>query len=1011
MMRNFTLKLTMFAVCLLVSWQAYPGIVVSGNVTDANGNPIEGATLSCDMDVVARSMPGGYFTVELPDDVQWICVKAAGYLPYYAKASGESNIKVVLEKDLEVSTAYFSTPLRSFNGAAASIKGDDITGVPSGFVNNTFTGRLPGLITRQTSGNPGFNSATSYIRGRRTQAEGVLFIIDGHAGSVRDITANEIESVTILKDASAVALYGMRAANGAIVINTKRGESGNMKINFSAQAGYQQFARRFKRLDSPTFAKMYNEAMFNENPDATPKYLDEDIIKYADGSDPIRYPNVNWYDDLLRKGTWLQNYNVDISGGSKVTRYYIALGAQLQSGMFKTDDEFSYSTNTGYQKYNFRSNIDFQVTKTTTVGVGIAMRFERRNYPGNNDSGESNILNALVRTPPNAFPKYYADTGEYVDNTGNKVTGINGKIVAGSSQTSINNPWAMLNRSGYSIGDKRYGIVNVTLEQDLGVVTDGLRLKADVATDIHSEQFIIRNKSFANYELMEDGTMFMRGTSGTMNNSSSGSQNVRNTSLNAGVAYDKKFGKHTMGGYLFYNMYENASDDVLATRYQGIGGIVSYDYDDRYSADFTFSYQGSNKFPSSKRYAFTPAVAAGWVISNEGFMKPLSALSYLKLRGSVGRLASSRGIGYYDYFDALSQVNNVMYEGLGSISGMHGYDETKAGSRNVTWEKSIQWNIGLDAGFFNDRLFVSGDYFRDRRSDIYMTPQSYSYVAGLSVIPKANIGKMKSYGFELSASWNDRVGDLHYGVSANFTKYNNKIVDFDEPLYEYAHMYKKGNSIGDNYGLVANGFFRDAADIASSTLPTFASVSPGDIKYISQTGLPYIDATYDQARIGHGEVPKVFYAANIDLAYKGFDLNVLFQGAAQVGKVLSGPMRNTFVGQGSFFDFQLDRWTGPESVNAAYPRLTTTTNANSDRASSFWYRDASYLRLKSVELGYSFSKPFKGKARIEKLRIFVSGYNLALLYDKVKVIDPEAPGNGSDLPVPRIFNFGVNVSF
>lgn len=1009
MMKNFTLNLILFTVLLFTVGQSYAGIVVSGKITNRNDIPVDGAEILYDNNVVSISQEDGTFTMELPDNAKRIAVRSKGYLDYYTKVAGNSYLEITLDKDVTIKTSYFNIAQNSFNGSASSLRGDDITGIPTGQVGNAWTGRLNGLVTTQYSGNPGNDGVTYFIRGRRTNADGPLVLIDGLPGVVRDLSAFDIESVTILKDASATALYGMRASNGVILVNSKRGENGKMKVDFSAQAGYQGFTRSLNRVDAATFAEMYNEAMYNEDPNATPRYLDTDIQKYRDGSSPITHPNINWYDDLLRKGTWLQKYNVNVSGGNENTRYFVSLGAQLQSGMFKTDDDFSYSTNTEYQKYNFRSNVDFKATPSTFIGVGLAMRYEKRNAPGLSLDNQGNILRALINTPPNAFPKYYLDDGTYVDNTGNQVVGVNGKIVAGSPEDVIRNPWAMINRAGYSIHDRRYGSVNVNALQKLDFITDGLSLDINLATDINSDQFVIRNKSYANYELMPDGTLFMRGTDGKMANASSGAMNTRKTAFDASLGYSNRFGKHSVSGSFFYSLIEETNDYVLPTRYHGIGAMASYGYDNRYFGDLTFSYQGSNKLPSNNRYAPSWAFSAGWLVTNENFMKSVDAVSHLKLRASVGQVASARAIGYYEYLDALTKEGGVMNEGTGSISSKPGYDETKAGNHNLKWEKSTQWDIGIDAGFLSNKLWLTADYFQDRRRDMYMQPTTYSLIAGASRIPYANVGKMKSSGYEISVSWQDRAGDLGYSITVNYAQYKNKIVDFDEPVYEYAHMYKKGHGIDDIYGLVADGYYKNQADINNSKLPNFASVMPGDIKYRSLSGLSEIDATYDVTRIAGGTTPRIFYSSELGLAYKGFNINVLFQGAAKVNRVLSGPLRNTFVDQGSFLDFQLDRWKDENSGNPRYPRLSTESNPNSDRTSTHWVRNASYLRLKNAEIGYTFNKPFKGK--VEKIKLFLSGYNLALIHDSVKIIDPEASGDGYSYPVPRTFNFGVNVSF
>ncbi len=1009
-MKFLTFKLPVFGLLLLLGLHSFAASPVTWRVTDAENNPITGAEVLSAGKVVAVSSAAGELQPVGSMPTGLVTVSAEGYTPRQVRLAASGKQQIVLSREVVIKTPYFERAASSFNGATSSVTGSQLKDVPSMTASNSLTGRLPGLITIQSTGEPGYDGVELWIRGRRTDSEGVLVLIDGHPGSLTNLQATDIESVTVLKDASATALYGMRAANGAVLLQTKRGVAGKMRVNVSANTGYQQFTQRLNRVDAATFAGLYNEAMYNENPLATPLYSASDIAQYADGSDPLRHPDVDWYGDLLRDGTWTQRYNVDISGGSKAARYYVALGAQMQSGMYNTEDEFTYSTNTEFSRYFFKSNIDFNVTKTTEVGVGMTMRFERRNYPGGT-LNQSQVFNALMQTPPNAFPMYFVDDGSYVDNTGNRVVGINGKIVAGSAQTSLSNAWGLINRRGYSIDDNRYGVVNLTARQRLDFLTEGLSLNAHLSSDIYNSQVIVRNNSLAMYELMPDNTLTQHGTQGKMSNTSSGSANQRNTTFDIGLGYQRTCGPHDFSANVFWNQYEAAADYQLPTRYMGLAGMVSYTYDNRYSADITCAYQGSNLLPGKNRYVFTPALAVGWTVSNEGFLKDSRAVSHLKLRASVGQVANSRSIGYYDYISAMTSVSATMQEGVGTISNYPGYDVTKVGNPDLKPETALQWNAGVDASFLHGRLTFTGDYFQDHRDDMYMSPTTFSDVAGFYARPSVNIGQMKSEGFELSASWSDRIGELHYTLSGNFTKYANEIVNIDEPIYPYAHMYKKGNPIEATYGLIAVGYYRDQADIDRSLQPNFSTVAPGDLKYASLAGLPYVDATYDQTMIGYGRVPRVFYAANVNLRYKGIDLGVMFQGAAQATRVWSSTMRNPFTGLGSFYDFQMDRWTDAESVDAKFPRLTTTASQNNNRTSTHWVKDASYLRLKTAELGYTFPYKWTRKAGIEKLRIFTSGYNLLILSDKIKVTDPEGNADGSSFPVPRIYNIGINLTF
>lgn len=993
-----------------------------GWVKESSGNPIEGAQIQLkNGNLVVTSGKNGLFTLDQLENGSVVTVSNPGYKSVEVTIKGGEDVIIVLEKRKMIQTALFEKELDAFNGSAVYLSGDEIKNIPAAQLGNRLTGRMAGLITVQSDGTPGQDAPSMYIRGRKTNAEGILILIDGQEGQFGTLQPEEIENVTILKDASAQALYGMRASNGVMLIETKKGRLGRPRFDVMAQAGYQRQTSRLNPVDAATYAEMYNEGRQN---DGLPlAYSDADIQSYRKGDDPYGHPNEKWLDEILKKGTWVQRYGLNIDGGSKVAKYFISAGVTLQSGMFNTEDEYSYSTNTDFQRYNFRSNVDFSITKSTFLDVALSGRMDNNNYPYTPDrttagatQGGTDVFDFLLNTPANAFPKYYEDNGHYVDQNGNRITGQNGKIIAGNRKHT--NPWAVVNRSGYYKMNSRYASVMLNGRQNLDMLTKGLQVNVRYSMDILSQQRIIRGKNYASYQLQADGTLFKDGLDANMSNIAAPDWNERKTTLEAVVGYDRAFGSHHVTGSFFYSQYEDAYDYTLPIRYQGIGGWFGYNYDNRYVVDFTFGYQGSYKFEKKHQFAFTPSLAIGWVISNEAFLKDKSDIvSFLKIRGSLGKLANDGASTSYAYLTNLQPSNNVMFQGVGSMSGQIGFFEELVANPNMTWETVKQYNVGLDARFFRNRLSLSGDFFEDYRTDMPITPQfSFSYLmgigSGLTSIPTMNLGKVHSRGVEVSANWEDKIGDFTYRIGGNYSSYTNKLTDMDEPDYENSYMGYEGHELDAFFGLKSDGYYQNQAEIDNSSKPTFANPRPGDIRYKDLDKDGVIDQQLDRTRTGYGFTPKVFYGFVLGGSYKGFDLNVLFQGAGKVGRNIGGNLAFPISSDmGAVFDFQQDRWS-ESNPNAAFPRMTAGLNPNSNVSTDFWIKDASYLRLKNVEFGYTLPRELTQRIRIDKLRLFFSGYNLATLVDHMGgIIDPEMGGGGNSFPIPQVFNFGLNVEF
>lgn len=910
-----------------------------------------------------------------------------------------------------ISIPYGEKLQSEFSGAANVISGKTLENVPVQHLSNALSGRLSGLTTVQYSGEPGNDAAEIYIRGVRSNGNGALVLIDGQErGFYGMIQTQEIKSVTLLKDASAIALYGMRGANGVLLIETKSGRIGKPRISLNIQEIYQQNLRVLKPVHAAEYAQAYNEANINDG--LSPFYTEQAINKFADHSDPERYPDTDWIGNLLKKGTFMQRYNATIEGGSERTRYFVSLGYTGQAGMFHTENEEDYSTNTEFSRINFRSNVDFDITSSTLLSVKLDGWMQSENSPYY-DGVQAYIFQNLLRTPSTAYPMYYKDTHNYVDQSGNPIKSQPGDRIVAGNETYTTNPWAILNRGGYTAIDKRYGAFSVALKQDLNFLLQGLSLYGQVSMDVYNLQKQNRTRSFNYYKMQDNGVLQKYGNSEErIQNTAMKYGDQRNTTLNFKLSYDHLFGKHNVSGMLFYDQYEFNQSIVLPYRYQTVGGWFAYKYDNRYQIDATFGYQGSYKFNKDHRWGLSPTVSLAWYASNEKFFESLKpVISNLKIRGSIGRVNNDRAVSAYMYMSRLNTVNESIVAG-NDMTQYTSLLETQQANPSATYEESVQMNIGADLGMFSNRLNATIDIWKDRRTGVYTVPSTFSTLLGYTTqyMPGKNIGKMETKGLEASLSWDDYIGrDFTYYVSGNISYSKNKVIDMDEALQPYDYMYSKGHPYGTNLLYVADGIFQSQAEIAAAPEHTMNSVSPGDIRYKDINGDGKIDEK-DRVRCGYTDVPQIFYGINLGGSYKGFSLSVLFQGAAKVDKTISSYTAFAFYNNGNMYEHQRERWTPENPVNS--PKLTTkaASSSNNSLASTYWRRDASYLRLKNLEVAYNLPNKLIRSIGLEELRIFLNGQNL-LTFDKLDDIDPEAFGSGISYPLQRSFSAGINIKF
>ncbi|MEC3880128.1 SusC/RagA family TonB-linked outer membrane protein [Parapedobacter sp. 10938] len=904
---------------------------------------------------------------------------------------------------------YRTMSVHDFNGAAYTITAEELENLPVTNLTNLLSGLVPGLYTIQTSGGTVNESADYWIRGRRTNSEGVLVLVDGQERAFGVLSTREVAHITVVKDASLAALYGTRAANGIILVTTKKGTIGKPSIEITSQLINQQPIGLLEPVNALTYATHYNEAMKADGRDASARYSNAYLNQYRnrEGVDAERYPDVNWLGDYFRENSWVQRHNVRVSGGSNRTRYFINGGFLNQNGMFNTDAASSYSTNNATSRYNLRSNLEVDVMPTTVLKLDLYGWYDKQNRPG----GDSfSAYEKLVTTPANAFPPYYLSNGQYVDQEGSLVNGIDGRITAGSNLHT--NPWALLNRNGYSVLNRMYGSFRAQLTQDFSFITDGLTASATLSMDAFTGAVTNREKAFAFYQRDGANANLLRrtGNDDRMNNGVSSRESDARTSLDFQLSYTRDFGKHALFASGFYNQYEFDNQTSIPSRFQTIGSWVGYHFDHRYYVDLTGSYHGVYKFAPDHRFGFFPTVTAGWAVSNEAFFATLKpAISYLKLRGSYGLVGNQRGVSEFQYQSRLRAIGGV-YQFGNAMNNVGGYIEDIIANPGLTWEKSQQLNLGANLHLLDNRLSLVFDYFHDRRHDMYMVNNQVTALLGTTVTINENIGEMYARGYETALSWHASVGNLAYRIGATFSQTDNHIVktgEIDEP---YFWLQNAGFPQDIRTGYTALGLFDSYDEIAASPRQTFSDVHPGDIKYKDINGDGVIDRN-DQVPLGYGRVPRIFYGFNGALSYKNIGLTFLFQGAGRATRILENRVAYPFIGDGTIYAHQLDYWT-PENRSAALPRISAVhNNVNNTQNSSFWMRDVSYLRLKTVELYYELPSNALKNLFLDNLRITLNGYNLWVWTVEDNPLDPEDTGSSGTMPLTRNMSVGLSVRF
>lgn len=961
-----------------------------------------------------------------------------GYKKQEVAITGQKTIDIVLQPDTEVLeevvvVGYGSQKKESVVGAISTLDVTKLT-VPGSSISNALAGQLSGIVAMSRSGEPGKNSAADfYIRGVSSfkGTSTPLVLVDGIERDLDLVDTDDIASFSILKDASASAVYGVRGANGVILITTKKGAVGKPQVNVRTEFGFTQPTKRPQMLGSAEWAELYNEAYGSQY------YSPEDIEKYRTNADPDLYPNVDWFDALFDDMAANQRVNLNITGGSDIVKYYVSGAFYNESSIYKNAGNiYGYNPSIRYNKFNFRANVDLNLTKSTVVNFNLANIYEKSFGPGYGDT-DADIWSYTFMTSPNAFPVQYSD----------------GKL-SGPSSDSGNNPWNMLAHSGYreQFWNSAQSLIGVT--QDIGELwkpLKGLTANIKFSWDAWNTTLQRRSKIESFYHARgraEDGSLiYDRNDEGIWIPVHTGDENLSfrigrsgtmTRYLEGSLTYNRVFNEiHRVGALLLYNQkihtntQAGSGDDALPYKNQGLAARATYAFKDTYFAEVNLGYNGSENFARGHRFGFFPAVAVGWMMSNEKWFQPATkVIDMLKLKASYGKVGNDDIGGQRRWVYESTIVNSGSWNyGSDGNQGGTGIRIGEVENLNASWEEALKINAGIEFSLFN-KIRVQADYFREERSGIFLQRAGLPAIVGVSTIPYVNVGKTLNQGFDATVEYTHQVNkDLMLTARGNFTFNRNELLNNDEPDWEYKYQNRIGKPFGSGgslqpFGLVAIGLFESQEEIDNSPVQNFGEYRVGDIKYQDINGDGQIDSQ-DQIAIGYTNLPEITYGFGGTAQYKNWDFNIFFQGVARTSFFLngssirtpfsSGNMERAAINEDIYGNVWMSTNTPEQNANVTYPRLSMGSGgagaSNNSQASTWWLRDGSFLRLKSVEIGYSLPKSLLQKSFIKSLRFYAAGNNL-LQFSPFKLWDPEKGStDGSGYPLNRMFSIGFNANF
>ena len=1017
---------------------------ISGRVTDIKGEPLIGVNVTVDGDANGSiTNMDGLYEIFVTKKSVVLKFTYIGFKTSEIRTNASTNIyDVTLEEQVneleETVIVGYGTQRKISNiGAQSSMKMEDIK-TPSASLTTTLAGRLAGVVAVQRTGEPGKDAADIWIRGISTpNTSSPLVLVDGVERSFNDIDPEDIESLTTLKDASATAVYGVRGANGVILIKTKPGKVGKPTVSADYYESFTRFTKMVDLADGITYMNAANEAMRNDG--IATKYTEDQIRNTIAGKDPYLYPNVDWLKEIFNDWGHNRRVNVNVRGGSEKVAYYASVSYFNETGMTVTDKNIdTYDSKMKYSRYNFTTNLNIDVTPTTKVEIGAQGYLGEGNYPA---ISSADLYNAAMSISPVEYPKMFFVNGEaFVPGT--------------STNNNFNNPYSQATRRGYDNLTKNQIYSNLRVTQDLDMLTKGLKLTAMYAFDVYNEIHVHQDRAESTYNFLDTSVPYDMNGQPILQRIYEGSNVLsykqetsgnKKTYLEASLNYDRTFNDdHRVSALFLFNqqsklLYPKGTlEDAIPYRMMGIAGRATYSWKDRYFAEFNIGYNGAENFSPKHRFGTFPAFGVGWVVSNEKFWQPLSkAVSFLKIRYTDGKVGNSEvSDRRFMYLDQMKENGDYGYKFGPNGTKWSGY-ETVNMAVDLIWEESRKQDLGIDLKLFNDDLSIVFDLFKERRENILLKREHSipSFLGYNTSAPYGNIGIIENKGFDGTIEYNKRINkDWVIALRGNVTFNKDKWIQGELPEQKYEWMNQYGHNINGVKGYVAEGLFTQTeiddmarweslSDANKAITPKpfasqFGTVKAGDIKYKDLNNDGQIDA-YDQTYISRGDVPTTVYGFGFTVGWKDLSVGMMFQGVAGAERVLNGSSVNPFNGGGgggNLYSNIGDRWTeeNPDQ-NAFYPRLSygseTTSNINNFQKSTWWVRNMNFLRLKTLQISYNLPKPWVNKVHLKNAAVYVMGTNLFTL-SRFKLWDPELnTDNGASYPNTTSYSVGINFTF
>ena len=1030
---------------------AQRGFTVKGTVVDTEGLPVIGAGVTIKGTTAGAAADlDGNFAVAVSGEDAVLEVSALGYVTQEIRVGKQRTIKVVLQEDAQsleatVVVAYGTQTKATVTGALTTIDTKALVKAPVADVTNVLAGQMPGVATVQETGQPGEDYAKIYIRGVGSLSESAsspLILVDGVERPLNTVDPNEIENLSILKDAASTAVFGVRGANGVIIVTTKRGDAGKPKISASSITGVQMPLSYIKQSSSYDFARYYNVYQWNDGKTDKGLYFTPEAIEaYRTGSDPIMFPNTNWNDEMFRKAFLQTKNNINISGGSDKVRYFVSMGYMFQNGLLKRIPGVDYDNNYTYNRYNYRANLDFKLTETTDMHFNISGVIGDTHEPY---TDRDNIWTlTMLWAHPTASPGVV---------NGMPVTSVSTNALP-SGLTKWNG-WEYYYMTGYTDKYKTTLGIDVTLNQKLDFITEGLSASVKGSYDASMSMKKYRTGGSGLHQTIEyaswaddsglsisdpdfDKTYvsIISSSEAPLSWKDPSTDDDKSWYLEARLEYKRKFaGKHHVSGLLLYNQsrdYYPSKYEWLPRGYVGWVGRATYSYMDKYLMDVSAGYNGSENFaPGKTRYGLFPSASIGWVITEEKFMKRVSFLDYLKVRASIGKVGNDLGqSSRFMYMEGTWNESGSYYFGVNNSDGVPRYELGTPGNLGITWETALKSNIGLDFDAFHKRLHFSGDIFKEDRTGILVKPNSLPGVIAFTP-QNMNLGEVENKGYEVELGWNDHIGEFTYNLNANVTFARNKIINMDEVPPQYDYQAQTGGSTNrhllyiferlyqkSDFYIDENGVQRLNPDLPQPD----GTVYPGDCMYKDLNGDGKVNGL-DKMYTGYPDRPEYVFGSNWKFGYKGFNLALNWIAATNVSRVWNADYRIPFTNSGHRGLLQMfaercwidnDNPWAPGREDGDLPRFTKTNYPWNSEDSTLWTVDASYLRLKSASFGYTFTKGrLIDKLGIGSVGLMFTGYNI-LTFSKMTLQDPEAKSSSSSgtYPLVKTYNLALNINF